>query len=218
MPSKNALKIYVEKSYYHLYNRGVNKEEIFLDEQDYKTFLSYLKFYLSAVSLQGESSQAAPSKQLKNYSDKIKLIAYCLLPNHFHLMIWQNEADSINFFMRSLVTKYSRYFNKKYKRVGPVFQGVYKAVLVESELQLLYLTKYIHRNPISCLPARRVLAGYKYSSYGNYLGLFNQSWLVTDEILSYFSQTKFANSYQSFVEEADERDLPLIKSMLIEEI
>ena len=161
MPSKNTLKIYVEKSYYHIYNRGVNKERIFLDEQDYKTFLSYLKFYLSFPDLRGVSSQVkvAPSKRLKNYADQVKLIAYCLLPNHFHLLIWQNEFDRINFFMRSLATKYSRYFNRKYDRLGPVFQSVYKAVLVESEDQLLYLSKYIHRNPLNLLPTRSLLAG-----------------------------------------------------------
>jgi len=160
MPAKNALKNYVEQSFYHLYNRGVNKETIFLDDQDYKAWLSYLKFYLSVSSLRGESLKVSPSRQLKNYTDKIKLIAYCLLPNHFHMMVWQNDAESINYFMRSLATKYARYFNRKYKRVGPIFQGVYKAVLVESEQQLLYLTKYIHRNQLNLQPSRRVLVGW----------------------------------------------------------
>lgn len=212
MPSKNTLKSYIEKSYYHIYNRGVNKELIFLDDQDYKTFLSYLKLYLSVADLRGVSSQVkiSPSKILKNYFDEIKLVAYCLLPNHFHLLIWQNEFDRINFFMRSLATKYSRYFNRKYKRVGPVFESVYKAVLVESEDQLLYLTKYIHRNPIELLPARSLLAGYKYSSYGNYLKLFNQTWVVPLNFIN--------KSYKSFVEETDERDLASIKSVLIEEV
>ncbi len=214
MPSKNTLKTYVEQSYYHIYNRGINKERIFLDSQDYKTFLSYLKLYLSIPNLQGDSLKVAlkvaPSRQLKNYADQVKLIAYCLLPNHFHLLIWQNEFDWINFFMRSLATKYSRYFNRKYDRLGPVFQSVYKAVLVESEPQLLYLSKYIHRNPLKLLPTRSLLVDYKYSSYPNYLRLFNQVW---------FKPLDFINrSYKSFVEETDERDLPTIKSLLIEEI
>ncbi|MFH0943468.1 MAG: transposase [Candidatus Beckwithbacteria bacterium] len=212
MPSKNTLKQYIEDSYYHIYNRGVNKERIFLDDQDYKTFLRYLKMYLSLSDLQGDSLKVkvAPSRQLKNYTDQIKLIAYCLLPNHFHLLIWQNEFDKINFFMRSLATKYARYFNRKYHRVGPVFQSVYKAVLVESEDQLLYLTKYIHRNPIELLPTRSLLVGYKYSSYGNYLNLFNQVWVKPLDFIN--------KSYKTFVEETDERDLLTIKSVLIEEI
>lgn len=210
MPSKNTLKTYVEESYYHIYNRGINKERIFRDEQDYKTFLSYLKFYLSIPILQGDSLKAAPSRQLKNYSGQVRLNAYCLLPNHFHLLIWQKEFDRINFFMRSLATKYSRFFNCKYNRVGPVFQSVYKAVLVESEEQLRYLSKYIHRNSLDVLPTRSLLAGYKYSSYPNYLGLFNQAWVIPLDFIN--------SSYKSFVEEIDERDLPMIKSVLIEEI
>ena len=218
MPAKNALKTYIESSYYHLYNPGVNKGEIFLDDQDYKTFLSYLQLYLSLPNLQGESLKVSPTRVLKNYAEQVKLLAYCLLPNHFHLLIWQKEAENINFFMRSLGTKYVRYFNSKYKRIGTIFQGVYKAVLVSSEEQLVYLSKYIHRNPIQLLPTRTLLVGYKYSSYGNYLNLFNQNWINKDEILELFSKTNQINSYQSFVEETDERDLPTIKSILIEDI
>lgn len=218
MPSKNTIKVYVDQSYYHIYNRGINKEKVFLDEQDYKTFLSYLKFYLSLPNLQGDSLKVAPTRQLKNYNDQVKLIAYCLMPNHYHLMVWQKEADGINFFMRSLATKYSRYFNRKYKRLGPVFQSVYKAVLVENEYQMIFLTKYIHRNPVGILPSRSLLVDYKYSSYANYLGRFNQTWISKDDILGLFSKTNLSNTYESFVEETDERDLPIIKKIIIEEI
>ena len=218
MPAKNALKTYVENSYYHLYNRGVNKGIIFVDEEDYKTFLFYLKIYLSPINLQGESLKVAPSHTLKNYSERVKLHAYCLMPNHFHLLVFQKNPEDINFFMRSLASKYSMYFNHKHKRVGPLFQGVYKGVLIDSEEQLLYLTKYIHRNPLGILPSGRVLEGYKYSSYGNYLNLFNQDWVNKEDILGLFSKTEGAESYKTFVEETDERDLPTIKSVLIEEI
>lgn len=209
MPAKNALKTYAESSYYHIYNRGVNKGLIFPDNHDYKTFLFYLKIYLSPAKLQGEYLKVPPSHKLKNYSDQIKLFAYCLMPNHFHLLIRQANAYDINFFMRSLTSKYAMYFNRKYKRVGPLFQGVYKAVLVESEQQLLYLTKYIHRNPIDILPSGRVLEGYKYSTYGNYLNLFNQGWINKIDI---------GKDYKDFVEESDEGDSLTIKSLLIEEI
>jgi len=119
--------------------------------------------------------------------------------------------------MRSLTVKYAMYFNKKYKRIGPLFQGVYKAVLVENEPQLVYLSKYIHRNPIE-LTSSRVLEVYPYSSYQNYLGKFNQDWVKRDEILDYFSKTRIANSYRAFVEETDERDLPMVKSLVLEDI
>ncbi|MFC1627079.1 transposase [Patescibacteria group bacterium] len=216
MPLKNSIKEYKESAYYHLYNRGVAKGNIYKNDKDYKTFLSYLKLYLTSPDLQGDSLQVAPSKQLKNHAETIKLLAYSLMPNHFHLLIYQNEPMGINYFMRSLGTKYSMYFNRKYKRVGPLFQGAYKAVEVTSEEQLIYLSKYIHRNPKDILPARRLLAGYKYSSYGNYLGLFNQSWVKTDEILSYFSKTNVNNSYKNFIEETNESDIVRIKEVVLD--
>lgn len=216
MPAKNSLKEYSPDSYYHIYNRGVAKQNIFLDDQDYKTFLSYFKLYLTPPDLQGQSLKVPPSRQLKNFFDELKLLAYCLMPNHFHLFVFQKEADSIANFLRSLATKYSMYFNKKYKRVGHVFQGRYKAVMVTSENQFIYLSKYIHRNPLDILPTGTVLVGYKYSSYQNYLGHFLQDWVDTSNILGYFSKQRQAESYCDFVEEVDERDLIMIKNSMLD--
>lgn len=212
MPAKNIIKEFAPDSYYHIYNRGVAKQKIFTDNQDYKVFLGYLKLYLTIPE---NNDKVSPSKQLKNYFEKATLLAYCLLPNHFHLFVYQKENNTITDLMRSIGTKYSMYFNKKYKRVGPVFQGNYKAVLIKTESQFIYLSKYIHRNPLP-LPAGSNLAGYKYSSYQNYLGLFNQAWIDKSEILSYFSKQKTAASYQQFVEETDERDLMIIKDLMLD--
>ncbi|TRZ49854.1 hypothetical protein D4S03_07695 [bacterium] len=158
------------------------------------------------MHLQGQALKARvpPSRVLKNYNDQIELLTFCLMPNHFHFLIKQSTDRGIAEFMQSLVLKYVLYFNKKYKRVGGLFQGRYKTVLIDSEDQFVYISKYIHRNPIDILPTRPGLEGlgeYKYSSYGNYLGLFNQSWLKTKEILGYFSKMRFRNTYQTFVEE-----------------
>lgn len=210
MPAKNIIKEFVPESYYHIYNRGVAKQKIFLDDQDYKVFLSYLKLYLTKPE---GNDKVAPSKHLKNYFKQAKLLAYCLLPNHFHLFIYQQEMDTITNLMRSIGTKYSMYFNRKYKRVGPIFQSRYKAVLIKNENQFIYLSKYIHRNP---LPARTDLAGYKYSSYQNYLGKFSQNWVDKSEILSYFSKFNPRESYKKFVEETEERDLLMIKNIMLD--
>lgn len=210
MPQKNSRKEYGSGSCYHIYNRGVEKREIFLDEQDYKVFLGYMKFYLEKPVLQGLALQGAggktvsPSKVLKNYHDQIELLAYCLMPNHFHFLIKQSTDRGIAEFMQSLVLKYVMYFNKKYKRVGGLFQGRYKTVLIDNEDQFVYISKYIHRNPIDILPAGPGPAGlaeYEYSSYGNYLGLFRQSWVGTEGILSFFSKIDSRKTYQAFVEE-----------------
>ncbi len=210
MPQKNSRKEYGAGGYYHIYNRGVEKRNIFLDEQDYKVFLGYMKVYLEESSLQGQALKeldghgVSPSHILKNYHDQVELLAYCLMPNHFHFLIRQSTDRGIAEFMQSLILKYVLYFNKKYKRVGSLFQGRYKTVLITNEDQFTYITKYIHRNPIDLLPSRPGLEGladYKYSSYGNYLGLFKQGWVKTDDILAYFSKTNPRNTYQSFVEE-----------------
>ncbi len=204
MPAKNAVKKYKPKSIYHVYNRGAGKQKIFLNNEDYKTFLGYLKFYLTPLDLQGSSLKVAPSRVLRNHAEEVDLLAYCLMPNHFHLMLYQEEIDSINYFLRSIATKYSMYFNQKYKRTGHLFEGIYKAVLTESEEQLLYLSKYIHRNPLDLLPTGMILEGYKYSSYGNYLKLFSQSWIKTQRVLKLLSKLPSVNSYKEFVEENEE--------------
>jgi hypothetical protein len=117
--------------------------------------------------------------------------------------------------MRALMIKYSLYFNKKYHRVGPVFQGKFKGVMITSEPQFIFLSKYIHRNPITSSSELEV---YPYSSYQNYLGKFHQDWIDISEILSYFSKSGLANSYKQFVEELDERDLVTIKNVVLEEV
>lgn len=141
MPSKNSLKDYVKGGYYHLYNRGVEKRSIFQDQQDYSVFLSYLKTYLMPKDEQGLRQRLSDSKisakerdtilkllGLNNFYEEILLISYCLMPNHFHFLVKQNSANSIDGFMNSLCTRYTMYFNRKYKRIGPLYQDVYKQV------------------------------------------------------------------------------------------
>jgi putative transposase len=215
MPAKNRIKIYIDDGYYHIYNRGVAKSPIFLDHEDYIAFLADLKFYLSPIPkhFKGPTLKVSkdektyiyyPSQQPKNHEGKIELVAYCLMPNHFHLCVRQTDKVSMTNFMRSLATKYSMYFNKKYDRVGALFQGVYKAVLINDEQQFLYLTKYIHRNPLNLVnDDPKSLSEYPYSSYSNYLGNIHQNWIHSENILIYFSKTNPHNSYKKFVEESE---------------
>ncbi|EKD62941.1 MAG: hypothetical protein ACD_52C00013G0001 [uncultured bacterium] len=223
MPAKNIVKQYVEGGYYHVYNRGVEKREIFLDEEDYKKFIGYLKLYLSSPTLQGSTLKdefnrtIPPSRALNNFSQEIELVAYCLMPNHFHLLLKQITQRGMASFMQSLFTKYVMYFNRKYHRVGALFQGTYKTVKVDSEEQLKYLSKYIHRNPLPERPTRLHLEGlkdYKYSSYGNYLGLFKQPWIKPADVLYSFSRTNDFLSYKSFVEETG--DVEIIYNEMID--
>lgn len=213
MPAKNVLKLYLENGYYHIYNRGVEKRTIFQNEQDYRVFLHYLKLYLSPPQEQKGYSFIRKTKQrpLNNYYQEINLLTYCLMPNHFHLLLKQKSANTIQYFMRSLGTKYVQYFNKRYKRIGPLFQDTYKAVLVQTDEQLLHLSRYLHLNPgKETIPAKkgdlqRILL-YSYSSYADYLGKRKTDWLNPEEILSFFKTAQKTSlkdilSYQSFVED-----------------
>lgn len=226
MPRKNSLKIYVKDGYYHIYNRGVEKRTIFEDVQDYKVFLDYLKYALSELpkkenviktfTLQGEPFKGMP-RLPRSYFQKIELLAYCLMPNHFHLLIKQLDSISIRSFMSSLITRYTMYFNKKYDRVGSLFQGVYRAVLVTDEPYLLHLSRYIHLNPSEFT---NNLAS-TYSSYGDYLGLRKTPWLKPDLILEQFNnkvgvEFKKINSYKDFVEKYKQDDRSVLGNLIID--
>ena len=181
MPGKNTLKTYEGNAFYHLYNRGVNKQLIFKDEQDYGVFLSYLKTYLEPkdeIALRSvimdenaswkDKAHAAKLLRLNNFFDTITLPAYCLMPNHFHLLVKQTDADAIDRFMNSLCTRYTMYFNKRYERTGVLFQGSFKAKHVENDQYLLHLSRYVHLNPMDIL---------KSQSRGSILkDLFNYEW------------------------------------------
>ena len=124
--------------------------------------------------------------------------------------------------MRSLSTKYVRYFNSHYHRLGPLFQGPYKAVRVTNENQFIYLSKYIHRNPLSLLsykesPRRtRRIDEYKYSSYGNYLHKFVQPWVECENLLACFSRSNPTLKYQSFIEQTTFDDGQIVASIAID--
>ena len=227
MPGKNALKTYVENGFYHIYNRGVEKRNIFLDEQDYKVFLSYLKLYLTSkddsinlikkrADLSDDQKNEKISKlmALKNYFNKIELLCYVLMPNHFHLEIRQKNKTDMEDFMRSLITKYSKYFNKRYDRVGPLFQGRYNAVLITNERYLLHLGRYIHLNPQEIIVNNQSLSSYPWSSYQAYINNMSVSWLNKNYFLSDFEKNNgFSfNSYKGFVEGYKEETFEEIKA------
>jgi putative transposase len=227
MPAKNLIKIDVENGYYHIYNRGVEKRIIFEDEQDYKVFLGYLKEHLSSPPetkdllesfiLRGTNFRGIPHIP-KNYFQKVKLLAYCLMPNHFHLLIKQIEKGSMSKFMRSLATRYSMYFNKKYNRVGTLFQGIYKASMIENENYLLHLSRYIHLNPSEYFKDLTSA----YSSYADYLEIRKTLWVDTNEVLSYFNKASSdflisTNTYKDFVESYKTDNSSFLEGITLEE-
>lgn len=215
MPARNIVKTYFANGFYHVYNRGVEKREIFLEERDYVVFLGLLKKYLTATPPLENPTEITPLVP-KDLHDEIELLAYCLMPNHFHLLLQQKKRDSMTKFVQRLGTSYSIYFNKKHERIGTLFQGTYKAAVVDNENYLLHLSRYIHLNPHASSEGEtfkrfhlKNLREYSFSSYPNYLGLRKNEWVKPELILSHFQKTetikalslKNFNSYQSFVEE-----------------
>lgn len=194
MPQKNSRKIYYENAFYHVYNRGVEKRDIFLNRDDHLAFLHLLKTALSSV--QGGT---LPRNRRKKFYDKIDLMAYCLMPNHYHLLLRQKTISGLTEFIRSLSTSYSMYFNKKYRRVGSLFQGVFKATDIRDENYLLWVSRYIHRNPPD-------FQTFPYSSYSDYLGKRKTDWLNTSFLLEFFESKRISRekNYQKFVDNTNE--------------
>ncbi|MCL4390325.1 MAG: transposase [Patescibacteria group bacterium] len=219
MAAKNSIKAYIPDGYYHLYNRGVAKNDIYHDEVDYAVFLSYLKAYLlpkdeekllaivaSPQASYKEKYQATKLLNLKNFCGEITLLAYALMPNHFHLLIKQKSASTIDNFMNALGTRYAGFFNRKYHRVGPLFQGVYKAVPIQTEEQLLHVSRYIHLNPKG--------QGNLPTSLPEYLGQRDTAWVNSSDILHHFNKKSQNNSYIDFMKAVP--DLTTIPQLLID--
>ncbi|GHU07619.1 hypothetical protein FACS189431_2480 [Alphaproteobacteria bacterium] len=196
MPELTSLnyKQYAPDSYYHIYNRGTNKMDIFLDEQDRDVFLSLLKRYLSS-SVAKDSTYRA----YKNYRKQIELITFALMPNHFHLLIYQKDDErAITSFMKAVLISYSRYFNRRYQRVGPVFQNRYLAKLITDTEYFKHLSRYIHLNPTNWQRA-------KDTSLDFYSRNRQADWIHPEKVLDLFpsfdSYLEFLKSYDPKHEE-----------------
>lgn len=193
MPTKNAIKIYAPDSYYHLYTRGVNKQPIFLDNEDRVFFLGLLKRYLSP-----NTSKRKKHSPYTSYHGAIDLLAYCLMSNHLHLLIYQrDDIEALSGLMRRVMTSYSMYFNKKYDRVGPVFQSRYLASKIDNDPYLHHISRYIHRNP-------RLWSEYEFSSLRYYTGEAFADWVRPNAILGLFDNSP--KKYLEFVASMDEDD------------
>ncbi len=144
---------FLNNYFYHIFNRGVDKRTVFLDDKDYRRFLLDIKDFNdvnSSINLYRRVNVGSVGSSTSHRVKKdplVKIICYCLMPNHFHFILKQLKDGGIPSFMRKLGTGYTNYFNQKYKRSGSLFQGRYKAVLIDKDNYLNYLVQYIHLNP-----------------------------------------------------------------------
>jgi len=178
----------------HIYNRGNNKEKIFFDEQDYRAFLFRLGLCLGFTEkeLNKEKLMAMPYSRIRiteTNKNNFKLHAFCLMPNHFHLLIEQIGDVAISNLMLKIGTSYSRYMNKKHKRVGHVFQDCFKAVLIEDNPQLMWTSSYIHMNPVKDKIVNHP-SKYLWSSYNDYANEGNLPIINKELLLGTFGDVK----------------------------
>lgn len=170
--------------YYHVYNRGNRKQQIFLQDRDYERFLEKVAEYKKKFP--------------------IKILAYCLMPNHFHFLLQQLATNAISRFFSNLCNSHSRYFNIKYETVGSLYQGRFKAKKVGKDEYLVYLSRYIHLNPVDLFSylgkeALNQLLLYQWSSFPIYLSGNNNEIVEVETILGYFSKKEPVADYKNFV-------------------
>ena len=176
---------------YHVINRGNRREQIFFSENDYKLFI----------------------EKLSVFSELFDVIIHCygLMPNHFHLMLMTKNAN-LSKFMQLFTTSFTISMNNRYHKPGHLFQGRYKAQLVESKLYKNDLSRYIHLNPVkvkscedlSLLYIKKYLHNYRWSSFQNYIGIVRKpKWLNRNYVLSDWGETSSEKiiHYRHFVEE-----------------
>jgi len=167
--------MYLPGHYYHVYNRGCNRDRIFINDENYIFLLTRMKSYITSYA--------------------VSIIAYCLMPNHYHFLLIQEDGKSIQRFIQRLFNSYTQAFNRQYGRSGTLFEGRSKSILVESTEYVIHLCRYIHLNPVR---AGLVLHPSQWS-FSNYLEWIERrsGTLVNREFVKEFFRTP--EDYEEFV-------------------
>lgn len=216
---------------YHIFNRGVEKRDVFLNNKDYFRFIhDMFEFNDQSPALNLgynllKSDFNRPRKLL------VEILCFCLMPNHYHFMLRQKVDGGITEFMRKIGTGYTNYFNLKNKRVGVLFQGKFKAVHIEKEAHLLYLPHYIHLNPLdlafpewreqkikSVSKALQFLKTYQWSSYLDYINIKNFPSITQRDFLTaiYRSPTSIMNYEKDIKEWLEDFDFESVRDISID--
>jgi putative transposase len=198
---------FANDEYYHIYNRGVDKREVFSNTRDYERFLLAMDLLNDKedglMIMWRDFKKANPKSTLEAFlkpsfrkRDRlVEIVAYCLNPNHYHFILKQVEERGIERFMHKIGTSHTKYFNKKNKRSGSLFQGKFKATHIDSNEYLLYLSAYVNKN--NFIHGYNKQDNWPYSSLFSYLGKRNNNFLKKDIILKQF---KNVNDYKEFLE------------------
>lgn len=206
------------EEYYHLVNRGVGKKNIFTNQSDYTRFLFLILNYQSPITINN------PSRIIKNFNPSsgfkvsnktedevvnsryIELVAFCLMPNHFHILVKQTEDKGVSRYMQRIQNAYTKYFNTKYQTNGHLFQGPFRANRVEDNDQLLYLSAYIHKNSTELPGWRKREVDYQWSSLGDYVKENRWPKLLKPEII--LEQFNNKQEYQEWIKDNSAKETP----------
>ncbi len=214
---------------YHVVNRGVDKRIIFNDDQDYLRFIHNLfEFNDENPALNMWYAVKTRNSDIVNhYNNKktrellVDILAFCLMPNHYHLLIAPRKEKALSVFMKKIGIGYAKYFNNKYERTGTLFERRYKSVLVQKHAHFLYVPFYIHLNPLDLImPGWRqgkiddtkkaigFLKNYRWSSFPDYIGKKNFPSVTSRKLLNeYFEKPDQHNiDMINWIRERDEYD------------
>lgn len=168
-----------EPIYYHVFNRGVDRRPVFNGARDYEHFYSLLDRYLEPTVKKNKNNFTYP-----NYASSVSLLAFCLMSNHFHLLLREDELNAMPRFMQSLKTAYCRYFNLKHERTGVLFETSYHHRPIQNDGDWLHISRYIHLNPLAIT---KDYDSYPHSSMRFYLYNPAPPWFDTQTINSSFA-------------------------------
>ena len=181
MSSRNVT--LVPEEYYHIYNRGNSKQIIFKDKSDYRRFIELLHIANTSEQIRSRDFDKNNAFDFETKDKLVYIGAYCLMPNHFHILFTPVTEEGSAKFMLKLATAYVMYFNKKYERKGSLFEGPYKSEYIDSDRYLKYIFSYIHLNPVKLIQSNwknagissfnktiKYLDSYPYSSFIDFSG------------------------------------------------
>ena len=197
--------------YYHIFNRAVSKQVIFHNFGDYARFLFLILYFQAPVKIShiGRAVKDfveyfGQSRALDNVEEdaiikkrRVELVVFCIMPNHFHLIVKELDEGGIAAYMQRVLTSYSKYYNTKYQKSGHVFQGPYRAVHIADDRQLLHLSAYIHRNPREISKWFKKEDQYPWSSYQDFIDENRWGNLIMPDIV--IEQFKDKAEYENFV-------------------
>jgi putative transposase len=225
MPTRKQLLISGE--IYHFFNRGIDRRPTFTTKREYQRALQVVRFYqfssppvkLSRFLSLPPDEQMRITQKLEEANDKlIEIYAFCLMPNHFHFLARQLADNGISRFMSLFHNSYTRYFNTAHKRVGPLFLDQFKAVWIETDEQLIHVSRYIHLNPYTAYVVKSFedLFSYSWSSLAEYMDDDGGGLCNTDLVFSYFKKPE---DYKKFIldQASYQRELDKIKHLTLDD-